>query len=109
MVFNKQGFLDGTAKANLKNHSQGFVLGVLYEIKKESFVILDKYEMGYDRKSIKIWLVGGGYMKAETYISRYTREFMKPSPEYLSHVIDGALEHQLPICYINKLHQIETH
>jgi len=109
MVFNKRGFLDGTAKANIKNHSKGHVYGVLFEIKKDGFLILDRYEMGYKRKEILVSRIGGGQIVAETYISEFTHDFIKPSPEYLAHVIEGAREHQLPICYINELHRTETH
>ena len=105
--FNKVGSVDGTGKANIVNRKNQTVYGVIYEMDPDDLLTLDSIEKGYQRNQLKFTDIEGNYLHAFTYISSLTDSSLRPTPEYKDFVVGGALEHRLPICYINRLSQIQ--
>ncbi len=95
--FNKLG-MDGTGKANIVPETGSTVSGVLYELTQSQVEILDTYEgtpTHYERK----WVIVDG-TQAVTYIAtpEYTSKTqLKPSPEYLSLITQGALVNHIDL------------
>lgn len=108
LKFNKIGSLDGTGKANLVRQPNKTVFGVVYQLDRRDLPILDSFEKGYQRTQIKLMDSFGNPLQAEAYISDLTDSNLRPTQEYKDFVVGGALEHQLPICYVHRLNQIRV-
>jgi len=108
IIFNKISFIDGTAKANMTPRMGSCVYGVVYKLKDQAVKALDGLEMGYQRSKVKLIDLSGEYIYAETYISRFIDPSILPTNIYKNHVITGAFEHHLPICYINSIQAVQT-
>lgn len=94
---------DGSGKANLMNQEDSRVYGVLYEIKSKQWKQLDRLETGYQRLEVEVEMAGEKRM-AWSYQSRLITA-NPPSQEYLSFIIDGLIEHKLPMAYVSELRQ----
>ena len=105
LFFNKLG-QDGTGKANLINHDDGVVFGVLFMVNESDMIKLDKYEVGYERKTLKIKSDNHGYITAISYLADSCNDFICPSKEYMGHIINGADD--MSLNYINYLKSIHT-
>jgi len=105
--FNKVGSIDGTGKANILEQRNQTVYGVIYEVDPDDLLTLDLIEKGYQRNQLKFRDIEGNDFHAFTYVSSLTDSSLRPTPEYKDFVIGGAFEHRLPICYINRLYQIQ--
>ncbi len=99
IAFNKQS-KDGTGKTNLMPTEQQDVLGVLYGLSEEQLKTLDGIEKGYVRIPLSIE-VEGKTTEVQTYVALEERinNDLLPTAEYLSYLIDGAVEHNFPIEY----------
>lgn len=105
LVFDKIS-RDGTGKANLREDEQGEVWGVVYQVTDEQIEKLDGFEKGYSRKITEVVMDDHDTrLVVITYISEKRDPKLHPSREYLTKIIKGASEHQLPEEYIL---QIET-
>ncbi len=84
--------------------------GVLYSLTPEDFDRLDRTEgvhVGlYRRMPIEV-VVGEECVAASTYQSSLTQAGRKPSPRYMSLLLEGARHHALPPEYIRRLENIE--
>ena len=110
LVFNKIVKTPNAAAANIISDKGGVVEGVLYEVTMEGIRNLDKYEHypnEYDRVALQI-LHNGVEKEVLTYIAHThkTREGLKPSREYLEHLLSG--KDILSDTYYNKLREVET-
>jgi len=105
LLCNKKS-IEGSGKANLVNTPGEIVWGVLYKINDKDIHILDKIEDGYQRQTHKI-LINEKNVLAELYVSeRLTYEL--PTKSYKKHIVEGAIENQLPLDYIKNLKNIHT-
>ncbi len=95
LVFDKPG-RDGTAKANVRPASGAVVHGVVWEIETTAIAVLDRFEPGYERSRLEIRLHESSILSAWTYVYSRDRVDVRPSREYLDHLIEGAREHALP-------------
>lgn len=81
--------------ANIEKDPRSIVEGILYEIQDSDIEKLDKYEgypNHYYRIKVRVKLDSGEEVEAITYIARSNkvREGLKPSKEYLSHLLKGC-------------------
>jgi cation transport regulator ChaC len=108
--FNKRG-RDGTGKANIVPDEASTVWGVVYECSPNELEKLDRYEGvdsgHYVRKAVVVQLENGEQIDAITYVAgeRFIGDSLRPSPEYLQTILDGAREHGLPDWYIERLQE----
>jgi gamma-glutamylcyclotransferase len=105
LLFNKLG-QDGTGKANLINNDDGVVFGILFKVNESDLIKLDKFEVGYERKTLKIKSENHGYITAISYLADSCKDFICPSKEYMDHIINGAYD--MSLNYINYLKSINT-
>ena len=110
LKFHKITFEPNKGAANIVKDRSGVVEGVLYEVTMEGIVNLDKYEhypTEYDRVTLTT-SHDGIEKEILTYIahSHKTREGLKPSREYLEHLLAG--EDILSKGYYNMLKEVET-
>ncbi|MBA4015712.1 MAG: gamma-glutamylcyclotransferase [Pirellula sp.] len=89
------------AFANIVPGGEG-VLGVVYCFTPADFQLLDRYEAGYERRTILVQSTDGEQLPAETYIMRAedTGAFGRPDADYLQRILDGAKRHGLPEEYL---------
>jgi len=112
LVFNKiSGRNPGEGYANIVEDDKEVVEGVLYEIEEDDLIELDRREgcpSHYIRKKVNVALENGQVVEAITYIANQnkTREGLKPSREYLEHLLKGC--DLLSKEYCEKLRKVET-
>lgn len=97
--------------ANIVRDENSQVEGVLYEISEDGLRKLDNYEgypHHYNRIKVFVLLDDGSQVEAVAYIAQpdKTREGLKPSRAYLSHLL--AAEDVLSPSYIEKLKSVRT-
>lgn len=109
ILFNKESSLDGTGKTNIIPIADDLVLGVVFDLTEEQFTILDRNEGGYHRDTVEVNL-NGTYVIAQTYFANPNRinNNLIPTRDYLAHLINGAIEHNFPQFYLDKLNGIVT-
>jgi len=103
--FNKK-VRGGTAGANVQPSPGKRVCGVLYKIEENSFRSLDRFEGvpdHYRRIEMQVTPAGGTPVPAQVYIASKVEKGLRPSPQYLQTILDGAGEHQLPEDYIGEI------
>lgn len=109
LFFDKRG-TDGSGKGNIRKTNDSIVHGVIYEVKAEEKVALDRIEgTGYDDVSLQI-PVGSELIKVFTYMAKesHTDDSLNPYSWYKNLVIAGAQEHDLPQEYINEIQEVEA-
>jgi len=105
--FNKKGS-DGTGKANIMPDDSSHVEGAVYQLTGEQLQQLDRHE-GAPRhyKRINVSLnFSGRKIEAITYVAqnRYiSSRSLRPSDEYLSHILNGAAQNCLSSTMIQKI------
>ncbi len=107
LSFNKLG-LDGTGKANLVDHEGETAYGVIYQVSESDLIKLDRFEVGYVRKTLEIQSYNNGYVQAISYLANILPDFISPNKDYMNHIIQGAEEHGLKQNYIDSLRTIPT-
>ena len=85
----KEGF------ANIVKNEKCFVEGILYTIPESDIEKLDRYEgypNHYERIKVRVRLNRGEEVEATTYVAKFdkVREGLKPSKEYLKHLLKGC-------------------
>lgn len=100
--------VDGSGKADIATCEGGIVYGVLFEIERAELDILDKYEgIDYQRSDVRVSFCGSD-SDAITYIARpEKRGVVRPFSWYLSLVVAGAIQHDLPTSYQAALRKTE--
>ena len=107
LSFNKLG-LDGTGKANLVDHDGETAYGVIYQVNESDLIKLDRFEVGYLRKTLEIRSDNNGYVQAISYLADLLPDFISPKKNYMNYIIQGAEEHGLKQNYIDSLKTIPT-
>ena len=97
--------------ANMEKEEGSVVEGILYEIQGSDMEKLDRYEgypNHYKKISIKVRLDTGEEMEAITYVANpnKVREGLKPSKEYINHLLKGC--DLLSLEYCERLRRWET-
>ncbi len=102
---------DGSGKCNIVAAEPASVVhGVLYEIPAHEKQHLDRAEglgFGYEEKDVLVECKTG-MLKATAYVATHIDEEILPFTWYKALVIAGAMEHGLPIAYVNELRAIEA-
>jgi len=85
----KEGF------SNIVKDERCFVEGILYTIQESDIKKLDRYEgypNHYERIKVRVKLNRGEEVEATTYVAKFdkVREGLKPSKEYLKHLLKGC-------------------
>ena len=108
MVFNKHSNDGG--KANIMNSPGNLVEGIIYFVKEEDLVILDKYEgvpsNQYKRYKIEVRDSNNNSIAAIAYKAIKTGNFSAPTEEYLNYILQG--KEFLSTRYYTKLKSTET-
>lgn len=107
LVCNKKSD-DGSGKANLVDSDGNTVWGVLYEIDSTQLKKLDDCEKGYKNICLDVLTERDLVVSAHVYISSELTDDPRPYDWYKELMVKGAIEHQLPTCYIELLKQIES-
>ena len=108
--FHKLG-ADGSGKCTLVARAGKSVMahGVLYEVSEADCARLDRVEGvhtgGYVRRSVELRLADDRTVTAMTYVAgaRYVDASRVPFDWYRDLVVAGAIEHGLPLSYIDEL------
>lgn len=100
---------DGSGKCDIVAADPSSVVhGVLYEIPAHEKQHLDRAEglgLGYEEKDVLVECKTG-MLKATAYVATHVDESILPFTWYRTLVIAGAMEHGLPIEYVNGLRAI---
>ncbi|WP_448549382.1 gamma-glutamylcyclotransferase family protein [Thalassotalea fusca] len=108
LIFNKVG-KDGSAKANIMPHSTHNVFGRLYQLSDEDKSTLDAIEgSGYTCQRVSVKNNSGELIQAYCYIAININRAMRPFDWYLTHILQGAIEADLPSDYVSYLSLINT-
>ncbi len=107
LTFNKCS-TDGSGKCTIECCKSDEVYGVLFEIDEDQKCCLDKVEVGYTPKCVKIEVLdskcGEILCCVRTYkATKNPQSCQKPYTWYKQHVLVGAIEQKLPPYYINYL------
>ena len=108
MIFNKHSNDGG--KANIMSSPGNIVEGILYFVKEEDLLILDKYEgvssKQYKRYEIEVRDNNKNSIPAVAYKALATGKVLAPTEEYLNYILEGR-EFLSPE-YYTKLKSTET-
>lgn len=110
LSFNKLG-TDGSGKANIIPDEESEVWGVAYICGTEAMDNLDLAEgfpKHYERHKVWVVLDSGEKLESITYIAckKRLKNGLKPSPDYVNHILEGARHHQLPSNYILRIESL---
>ena len=103
-TMNKLG-RDASSKANIEPMNDTLVYGVAFLFDPDQWKILDSFEGGYKRITVKIE-TDKEVNDASTYICIDSRELVRnraPFGWYLNLILDGAAQHGLPHDYIRNI------
>ncbi|MBY0317337.1 MAG: gamma-glutamylcyclotransferase [Reyranella sp.] len=94
LAFNKQGRVAGTGAGNIVPATEDMVHGTLNLLPEKGFEVLDRYEGvaggHYERRTVPVWRVDTGItVEAITYVALLTGEGLRPTREYLAHLLAG--------------------
>jgi len=108
MIFNKHSNDGG--KANIMSSPGNIVEGILYFVKEEDLLILDKYEgvssKQYKRYEIEVRDNNKNSIPAVTYKALNTGKVSAPTEEYLNYILEG--KEFLSLRYYTKLKSTKT-
>ncbi len=106
LAFNMR-WQDGQVYANLIPASAS-ALGVLYRCSAEALTKMDAFEIGYQRRHVRVVLEDGVDVSAIAYIAEvaYVAEETQPGAEYLQRILRGARRHGLPEDYLRGIEQL---
>jgi gamma-glutamylcyclotransferase len=105
LLFNKK-VRGGTATANIHPAPGRAVEGVLYKINESAFRNLDRFEgapQHYRRIEVNVLEGTGQACAAQVYIATKVEKGLRPAAHYLKTILDGAVEHNLPADYVERI------
>lgn len=94
---------DGSAKANVAPRVGHLVWGVLWALPDSGWSYLDGFEPGYERIRCEVVSGSDERVGVQLYTYRGAPGGHPPFDWYLAHLIDGAVEHDLPGQWIESL------
>jgi len=101
----------GTGTGNIALAPGKTVWGVLYRLSEQQLNALDRFEgvpEHYRRSEVTVVDGNGQKVVAQVYLARKVRKGLKPDPQYLQRIVQGAEEHHLPPDYVKQLRAIEA-
>ncbi|MDR7415266.1 MAG: gamma-glutamylcyclotransferase family protein [Armatimonadota bacterium] len=106
-AFNKKGN-DGSGKANIVPRGGSQVWGAVYRLTSAELSYLDRCEGvpgHYERRQVEVMTREGEIIHAQTYIANREKVSagLRPTREYLDHILKGAKEHGLPAEYVEEI------
>ena len=110
-LFNKLGS-DGTGKGNIVKNDKNVVWGVIFRCNQEAMNKIDDFEgvkhNHYRRKNVDVFTDDEKEFQAITYVANdeWVRSNLKPNPEYLKIILDGASHYKLPPEYITEIEKL---
>lgn len=110
LAFHKAG-TDGSAKCDAvyTGLSDDFLLGVVFDILPIEKPALDQAEglgVGYSIKHVNLTSLAGDLLQAFTYTAMQVEAGLFPFHWYKEHVLQGALEFQLPAAYVYAIQNV---
>lgn len=106
--FNKVG-VDGSGKANLCPQVDAIAWGVLFAVRTEDWLTLDRFEPGYERQHCQLTLDSGEAIQAQIYLAIGELTPTPPHDWYREHLLTGAREHGLPKDVIAEITRLQSH
>jgi len=109
LTFNKLGD-NSSGYANILPDKGDIVYGVLYRLSETELQKLDRWEgvpQHYRRVPVAVE-TKAGTQQSVTYIAVKVQENLRPKRCYLELLIRGAIEHNLPNDYIQRLKSVRT-
>lgn len=93
--------------ANVMPGGEG-VWGVVYRLTEQALERMDRYERGYRRDRVTVWVQNGPAIEVETYVALTgnLRSGRSPSAAYLEKIVKGAGEQGLANEYIEMIKQV---
>lgn len=112
LCFSKPSEADGSTKCDIKEtaNPDDVVYGVVYRINREDKPTLDEFEglgYGYDAHTVTIEFRGKP-LEVYTYKALNHDPLLKPFAWYKRHVLEGAMENNLPAAYINAIKEVKA-
>jgi cation transport regulator ChaC len=103
-AFNKRGS-KGQVYANIMTCPGEHVIGVVYRCKPSTVETMSGFEGGYERKTVVVVIDDNSSVEAITYVAmeKNVVDDTRPSDEYLTRIVNGAIQHGLPPEYIEKI------
>ncbi|MFV2032168.1 MAG: gamma-glutamylcyclotransferase family protein [Gammaproteobacteria bacterium] len=101
----------GKCDIEMTGNQSDRVHGVVYQFPNREKVVLDWYEglgVGYNDKLVEVATGTGEILSVLTYYALQIDESMLPYHWYKSHVLRGAIEHQLPADYISLIEATQS-
>ncbi|CCQ11448.1 hypothetical protein PALB_23450 [Pseudoalteromonas luteoviolacea B = ATCC 29581] len=95
---------DGSAKCDIEKAQGERVFGMVYALTEAEKRILDDIEgERYDCVDIRVSFQDGRSFNAFAYVANTHDDSLKPYPWYLNHVIQGAIEANVPEFYLSMI------
>uniref|UniRef100_A0A0M3K4N7 gamma-glutamylcyclotransferase n=1 Tax=Anisakis simplex TaxID=6269 RepID=A0A0M3K4N7_ANISI len=102
-----QRWMGAVASVERSTSENDEVWGCVWRVSDSYASELDKQERGYHRLTVEVEM-NGVPLECRTYqYSNPSRKSSLPSPHYKQVIVSGAIQHSLPIEYIDKLKLIE--
>jgi len=105
-AFNKYSTLDHTGKANIVKDTKSEVWGVLFRINEAALEKLRDIEKGYEDQILHVFSDEIEKYEAVTFVAEKIQNGLKPTPEYLKNILDGARHYKLPPEYIADIEEL---
>lgn len=104
LVFNRRGSYSPGGVASIIPWQGRSVFGVIWELNNKQLNLLDEIEdpAAYSRRSVSVEMKDGSPVDCLTYIA-FSQGYHPPTKKYLSYLIQGAKEHNLPSRYARNL------
>ena len=104
LVFNRLGSYSPGGVASVIPSQGRSVYGVIWKLNNKQLTMLDEIEdpAAYSRESVSVEMNDGSSVDCLTYIA-YSQGYHPPTKNYLSYLIRGAEEHDLPSKYVKNL------
>jgi gamma-glutamylcyclotransferase len=111
LTFDKVG-KDGSGKCDAERSpdDSDLLFGVVFQIAERDRLRLDKVEgvgTGYSRETVDV-LTRNGLLAASTYVATKKSTAVRPFGWYRDLVLAGALEHRLPLAYVEMIRAVEA-
>jgi hypothetical protein len=112
IAFHKRS-IDGSAKCNILPKFNSVVYGVVFDIEINEKPELDRAEglgTGYMQERVTVKDKNEHIMKPFTYITLESNidDSLNPYKWYKTLVVEGAIEHGLPLNYIKKIQEVKA-
>ncbi|HXG52512.1 MAG TPA: gamma-glutamylcyclotransferase family protein [candidate division Zixibacteria bacterium] len=97
--------LRGCGTANILRQPGAEVWGVVYDVAAPDLVVLDGFEDGYRRETVRVYCRDDGRrpLEALVYVAADEPDVPPPSAEYIGLIVEGAAHWKIPHPYLEML------